>query len=213
LELPPTFSKDALRDLLASQHRSTCHRYEAYCQRRAQGGPREFLPNRDFAVQWLRLASCVKYVDGSWVGNALSAATRRGDRCGAKNAWQVMSEDFGDGDLQKHHVWVYEALMRSLTRKARAARLGTNGVSMVSQREKAFLAAGPLPSLQQLIGLHADEFLPEALGFNMAYEALPYTSSSPLENSRNSRSTTTTLRCMSSSTMRTADMRQWRGWQ
>jgi len=86
LELPPTFSKDALRHLLALQHRSTCHRYEAYCQRKAQGSPRENFPNRDFAVQWLRLASCVKYVDGSWVGNGLSAATRRGDRLGTKKA-------------------------------------------------------------------------------------------------------------------------------
>jgi hypothetical protein len=174
LELPPTFSKEALRDLLASQHRSTCHRYEAYCHRRAQGGPREIFPNRDFAVQWLRLASCVKYVDGSWVGNGLSAATRRGDRVAAKNAWQVMSEEFGDGDLQKHHVWVYEALMRSLESDGASStpgyEWGFDGFAEGEGIPRCWTAA----VAQQLIGLHAAEFLPEALGFNMAYEALPY---------------------------------------
>jgi len=174
LELPPTFCKDALRGLLASQHRSTCHRYEAYCQRRAQGGSRELFPNREFAVQWLRLASCVKYVDGSWVGNGLSCATHRGDRFGAKNAWQVMSEEFGDGDLQKHHVWVYEALMRSLEAEGASSmpgyEWGFDGFAEGEGAPRCWTAA----VAQQLIGLHAAEFLPEALGFNMAYEALPY---------------------------------------
>jgi len=91
-----------------------------------------------------------------------------------KNAWQVMSEEFGDGDLRKHHVWVYEALMRSLNSEGASStpgyEWGFDGFREGEGIPRCWTAAVS----QQLIGLHANEFLPEALGFNMAYEALPY---------------------------------------
>ena len=127
----PQFSSSALRRYFRDAHTTTVNKYEAYLGRRKQGGPRELFRDRAHAIRWLQLAGVVKYVDGGWLGNVrnigLSPMTsgesnREGakgsviaERSAAKLAWQVNSEEFGDGDLKKNHEYIYQGLLEQLS--------------------------------------------------------------------------------------------------
>ncbi len=96
-----------------------------------------------------------------------------------KIAWQVVSEEFGDGDLGKNHIFVYHQLMESLNlgavdpptgRALQGHQAGFDGLKRDQGVPRCWKAA----IAQQCVGILASEFFPEALGFNMAYEGLPY---------------------------------------
>jgi hypothetical protein len=171
------YSAAKLRILLGAAHESGADQYQSYLVRRRSGGPRELFISREHAHEWLRLAACVKYVDGSWVAGVLSEATTT-DRKSAKIAWQVISEEFGDGDLEKNHVHIYHHLIDALGlggrdsngRALRGHERGFDGLPIDQGVARCWSAA----VAQQCIGLLAPEFFPESLGFNMAYETLPY---------------------------------------
>ncbi|ORX33387.1 hypothetical protein BD324DRAFT_585204 [Kockovaella imperatae] len=169
----PTYSKASLHAHFDASHAATGDKYRAYIERRKAGGPRELYPTRDHAVLWLRLAACVKYVDGGWLSNVLNIGTASSARRAARIAWQVMTEEFGDGDLGKNHVYIYHELLKTLDDEASRPgdKIGFDGFNGqgVARCWKAAVA-------QQCIGLMAgsEDFLPEALGFNMAYETLAY---------------------------------------
>ncbi|KAJ9120085.1 hypothetical protein QFC22_002983 [Naganishia vaughanmartiniae] len=190
------YTSTSLQAFLNKAHMSSTSRYEAYLTRRKQGGPREMFPTKQYATEWLRLAGVVKYVDGGWLSGVLDIASGRSaglpksgaqdnesgalERKVGKMAWQVISEEFGDGDLTKNHVYVYERLLESLGTGAIDAsgkavpgfERGFDGLPDDQGAPRCWQAA----IAQQCIGLLAStrEFFPEAIGFNMAYEALPY---------------------------------------
>lgn len=181
----PTYSPTALHKFFGFNHEASTAKYRSYLSRRKAGGPRELYPDRAYAVEWLRQAAVVKYVDGGWATGVLEAVQARTEagsegarREAAKIAWQVVSEEFGDGDLQKNHVWLYRSLMRSLGvggfdssgHALTGADRGFDGFPSTHGIQRCWTAA----IAQQLIGLFSAEFFPESLGFNMAYETLPY---------------------------------------
>ncbi|WVQ99772.1 hypothetical protein IAU59_006914 [Kwoniella sp. CBS 9459] len=185
----PIYDQQALRALLRRSHQSAANRYEQYLERRKRGGPREMFPTADYAKEWLRLAGVVKYVDGGWIGGILGVGTGRTDslprlsfeeeeedgsleRTVSKMAWQVISEEFGDGDIQKNHVYLYEKLLKQLGHTKSGNERGFDDLSQDEGVPRCWEAA----IAQQCIGLLAStrDYFPEALGFNMAYEALPY---------------------------------------
>jgi len=171
LSATPTYSKEALEAFLTSQHNSTCQRYENYLSRRKEGAAREMFPDRATAIYWLRNSLCVKYVDGGWVGHLHKVTTMARDRPATAVAWQVGSEELGDGSISKNHVHLIEELMREI------------GHEMPKPWDPAFIkkelnleeARCWKAAIAQLtISLFPDRFLPEAIGFNLAYETLPY---------------------------------------
>lgn len=164
------FSRENLDAFLTAKDDDVTKRYEAYLASRRAGGPREMFSDKTEAKWWLKQAAPVKYVDGAWLGHINKASTPFMFRNITKNAWQVMSEELGDGDLAKNHVHVYRELMRDMDARLPAA----DSEDFIHPRHgltevrcwKAALA-------QLLISLFPHDFLPEALGFNMAYESLP----------------------------------------
>ncbi|OCF31992.1 hypothetical protein I316_06378 [Kwoniella heveanensis BCC8398] len=182
-----TYDRSRLRAFLAQAHRSAALRYEQYLHRRERGCPREMFPTGEYAREWLRLAGVVKYVDGSWIGGILGIGTGRTaalgegkignnngslERMVSKMAWQVISEEFGDGDIQKNHVFLYEKLLKQLGH----ARAGNEATFDDLPEDEGVPRCWEAAVAQQCIGLLAStrDHFPEALGFNMAYEALPY---------------------------------------
>lgn len=184
-----SYSSSTVKAVLASAHTSSANKYEAYLARRKAGGPRELFPTKEHAKEWLRLAAVVKYVDGGWISsimNEVSGTLLRQDetrdgtpsRQAGKMAWQVISEEFGDGDLEKNHISMYYALMDQLGVGGRTSKgtampghmRGFDGLKEDEGVERCWKAA----IAQQCIGVLSTEFFPEALGFNMAYECLPY---------------------------------------
>jgi hypothetical protein len=187
----PTYDRTRLRDFLSGAHKSSASRYESYIKRRKAGGPREMFPTREYAKEWVKLAAVVKYVDGGWLGGVLDVASARAQSLGGKGdgrlermvgkmAWQVISEEFGDGDIEKNHVYVYEKLLDGLSLGGKTEDGHTrpgymqdfDGLAKDQGVPRCWTAA----IAQQCIGLLAStrDFFPEAIGFNMAYESLPY---------------------------------------
>ena len=173
----PEYSSSALQRLLETAHLTGADKYQQYLARRWAGGPRELFPTSAHAHEWLRLAACVKYVDGSWVSGILLRPSIK-ERKSARIAWQVISEEFGDGDIDKNHVYIYHRLIDSLGlggrdkdgRAMRGDQPGFDGSAIDHGIPRCWAAA----VAQQCIGLLSPEFFPESLGFNMAYETLPY---------------------------------------
>ena len=165
-----TFSRENLCAFLKAKDVDVTDRYEAYIQRRRAKGPREMFSDEAEAKWWLKQAAPVKYVDGAWLGHINKISTPFKYRHITKNAWQVMSEELGDGDLMKNHVHVYRELMAfihaGLPEADKKDFIHPGHELNEARCWKAALA-------QLLISLFPHEFLPEALGFNMAYESLP----------------------------------------
>ncbi|EOA82288.1 uncharacterized protein SETTUDRAFT_157115 [Exserohilum turcica Et28A] len=164
------FSLDDLKHFLKAKDINVTNQWEEYLARRRAGGPREMFGDKEEAKWWLKQAAPVKYVDGAWLGHINKISTTFKYRPITKNAWQVMSEELGDGDVAKNHVKVYQDLMDDIDARLPAADTEDfihprHGLSEV-RCWKAALA-------QLTVSLFPHDFFPEALGFNMAYESLP----------------------------------------
>ena len=168
----PTFSEESLKEYLDSEFNDVGVRYNAYLQRRQNGGDRELFPDFNYAKYWLRTAAPVKYVDGGWLGGLHRSTTDPIHRSYTKTAWQILSEELGDGDLEKNHIWVYQKLLKSLDMD----EIGTGDSKQFISSSRNVNNDGRVwtAAIAQLcISLFPDLFLPEILGFNMSYETLP----------------------------------------
>jgi hypothetical protein len=164
------FSREGLVEFLKAKDVDVTNRWEEYLSRRRAGGPREMFGDKDEAKWWLKQAAPVKYVDGAWLGHINKITTPFMYRQITKNAWQVMSEELGDGDLAKNHVHVYRELMDDIDAGLPAA----DSEDFIHPRHNLTEARCWKAAMAQLtISLFPHDFLPEALGFNMAYESLP----------------------------------------
>ncbi|KAL1599818.1 hypothetical protein SLS60_007623 [Paraconiothyrium brasiliense] len=164
------FSAEKLNKFLKAKDDDVANEYEEYIARRKAGGPREMFADKTEAKWWLKQAAPVKYVDGAWLGHINKITTPFMFRKITKNAWQVMSEELGDGDLAKNHVHVYRELMSEIEAGLPAA----DSEDFIHSRHGLDEARCWKAAVAQLlISLFAHDFLPEALGFNMAYESLP----------------------------------------
>jgi hypothetical protein len=165
-----TFSRDGLNHFLKEKDVDVTNRWEEYLNRRRSGGPREIFGDKEEAMWWLKQAAPVKYVDGAWLGHINKISTPFKYRNITKNAWQVMSEELGDGDLAKNHVYVYRQLMDDIDAGLPAA----NSEDFIHPRHKLDQTRCWKAAIAQLlISLFPHDYLPETLGFNMAYESLP----------------------------------------
>lgn len=109
------YSPSAIYDFFTNAEATTVAKFDMYLSRRSQGGGREILPDLEYAKWWLRTTAPVKCVDGSWLGGINRGFnTLPPNRRSQKIAWQILSEELGDGDLTKNHVWVYQQLMASI---------------------------------------------------------------------------------------------------
>lgn len=164
------FTRKGLDDFLKAKDADVTNRWEEYLNRRKAGGAREMFGNKEEARWWLKQAAPVKYVDGAWLGHINKISTPFKHRHITKNAWQVMSEELGDGDLAKNHIHVYRDLMDDIEARLPSA----DSADFIHPRHGLNEARCWKAAIAQLtISLFPHDFLPEALGFNMAYESLP----------------------------------------
>ena len=162
------YSREGLTGFMRDQDEMVNQQWEEYIERRKQGGPRELFKDRDEARWWLKQISPVKYVDGAWLGYINKITLPFALRPVMKKSWQVLSEELGDGDLDKNHVYLY----RELTKTVALELPASDAADFIHPRHdmtepvvwKAALA-------QLLISLIPHEFFPEILGFNMHFEA------------------------------------------
>ncbi|AVP57066.1 iron-containing redox enzyme family protein [Pulveribacter suum] len=143
----------AWRDASAAR---VAERYAAYLAERQAGGARQYFTNRAHALHFLHAVAPTKLVDGSWLyGLAEHAANVR-----LAPLVHTYLEELGDGAADKNHVLLYRRL------------LAAHGISAEDD--------GSLPDalyeqglIQLCLAWNAQDFLPEVIGFNLAYEQLP----------------------------------------
>ena len=148
---------DAPQDMLAWTHQAAqlaTAKYRAYLAGRKAGQPRRYFTNRAHALYFLRAVAPTKLVDGAWLHGVL--AHWQNPRFADLIATYV--EELGEGRPDKNHVLLYRRLME------------THGLSPADPLPDGFYTQGVL---QLALGLNAEDFLPEVIGFNLGYEQLP----------------------------------------
>ncbi len=163
------YTRESLKTFLQADNDKTTREWEQYLARRRAGSPTEMFEDKEEAKWWLRQIAPVKHVDGAWLGHIHKITTPFALRRATKDAWQVMSEELGDGDPQKNHVYVYRELMKDIE----SALPEADSVDFIHPQhqlnEKCVWEAAVA---QLLISLFPHEFLPEILGFNLHFEGL-----------------------------------------
>ena len=163
------YTREGLVGFVQTKDDQMIQQWEDYLTRRKNGSPKELFKDREEAKWWLKQVAPAKYVDGAWLGHINKITTPFALRRATKIAWQVLSEELGDGDVRKNHVYVFVELMKEIgsglprgdTADLIHPRHGLNEAAVW----KAAVA-------QLLISLFPHEFLPEILGFNLHFEGL-----------------------------------------
>ncbi|KAI9049978.1 hypothetical protein LZ554_006124 [Drepanopeziza brunnea f. sp. 'monogermtubi'] len=164
-----SFSRPALEQFQHRLNTRIGNDWQAYNARRKEGGQRELFQDRDEAVWWLRQLAPVKYVDGAWLGHLGNVTLPFGLQKTIKGGWQILSEELGDGDLEKNHVHVFHKLIDSVAPGFPTAEELDFGHPRHQLDEVSVWRAA---IAQLLISLFPHEFLPEILGFNLHFEAV-----------------------------------------
>ncbi|KAI2678232.1 hypothetical protein DTO013E5_9704 [Penicillium roqueforti] len=162
-------SPASIQAFIKKQDEQVAVQWEQYISRRKLGGMRELFQTRDESHDWIKQRAPLKLVDGAWVGHIHRVSTPYGKRHVTRDAWQVLSEEYGDGNLEMHHVHLYSQLLREA------------GISLPQPDSADFIHPrhGMVNNLawkaavsQLLISLFPHDFLPEILGYNMHFELL-----------------------------------------
>lgn len=164
-----TFDEETLRTFVHDEDRAIMIEFERYLEKRAEGGDRQLFQTVEEARTWLIQKSPSKLVDGAWLGHINKVSTPFSLRPITKNAWQVMSEELGDGDITKNHAYIYRALLEGIGARLPAAD-SAEFVRADFGAEDVGVWKGAVAQL--LISLFPSEFLPEILGFNLHFERL-----------------------------------------
>lgn len=151
-ELPATGA--SLVDWMETNMRSVHGQYQNYLQARQGGAPRRYFTNRAHALYFLRQVAPTKLVDGAWLYGLCAYA----DNPRLSDLVLTYLEELGNGDADKNHVTLYRSLL---------ARYGLDPLDGVPDTHYQ------QGLIQLALGWNAQEFLPEIVGFNLAYEQLP----------------------------------------
>jgi hypothetical protein len=151
-ELPANIS--ALEDWVTAKTAEVGQQYASYLEQRKAGKPRRFFTSKAHALYFLQAVAPTKLVDGAWLYSTLSH-------------WQdprfhplirTYLEELGDGVAQMNHVVLYRQL------------LAKHGCDNPAPLGDDYYLQG---TLQLALAYHGDEFMPEAIGYNLGYEQLP----------------------------------------
>ncbi|KAG9241500.1 hypothetical protein BJ878DRAFT_584386 [Calycina marina] len=164
-----SFSREAIIDFQTKRDMDIGKQWEEYNMRRKRGGRMELFSDRDEAIWWLKQISPVKYVDGAWLGHIGKVTTPFALRKTMKGAWQILSEELGDGELEKNHVYLYHELIKTLAPELLTAEEPDFGHP---RHGLEVLPVWKSAVAQLLVSLFPAEFLPEILGFNLHFEAI-----------------------------------------
>jgi hypothetical protein len=164
-----SFSRQDLGEFQRRRDNHIGKEWEQYNLRRREGRPRELFGGREEAIWWLKQIAPVKYVDGAWLGHVGKVTTPFALQKTMKGAWQILSEELGDGDLGKNHAHLYHALLETIAPGFPTAEVLDFGHPRHRLDE---LPVWKSAIAQLLISLFPSEFLPEILGFNLHFEAV-----------------------------------------
>jgi len=165
------YSPQSLEQFLRDEYDAVMRSWESYNLRRQAGGGRELFMRREDASNSIRLLAPLKLVDGAWLSHVHKISTPIALRQATQKAWQILSEELGDGDLRKNHVHVYSKLIRGTS----GAYLEPHSPFFIDpQHNMTDIHVWKAAVAQQLISLLPDKFMPEMLGFNLHFEGVAF---------------------------------------
>ncbi|UNI19327.1 hypothetical protein JDV02_005518 [Purpureocillium takamizusanense] len=162
------YTEKALEDFVHAQLESVTTEYREYLARRKNGSPRELFQDATDARKWLAHKAPHKLVDGAWLGHVHRVTSPFEYRRVTKAAWQVLSEELGDGDLSRCHAYVFERLLEKVGRPVPEPTT----LEFIEQTTVTDAGIWRSALAQMLISLFPEDFLPEILGFNLHFEML-----------------------------------------
>ncbi|PIB53324.1 iron-containing redox enzyme family protein [Pseudomonas sp. 2822-17] len=128
--------------------------YADYLEQRQQGRPRRYFQNKAHALYVLQRVAPTKQVDGAWLYGLLHYwQDQRFD-----GLLSTYLEELGDGEAAQNHVVIYRKLLSD-----------HDADSDAGVEDEHYLQG----ALQLALGLCAEEFLPQVIGYNLGYEQLP----------------------------------------
>lgn len=151
-DLPEDARRLAAR--LDADRERTGAEYRRYVDERKAGAPRRLFANRAHALYFLRAVAPTKLVDGAWLYGVL----RRAGDVRLAPLVRTYLDELGNGTAAQNHVLLYRRL------------LAANGCDGWQQLGDDHFTQG---AIQLALAHLGDEFLPEAIGFNLGYEQLP----------------------------------------
>jgi hypothetical protein len=163
------FTKEQLLSHIHNAHVLVGEEYNRYVEGRGAGDGRLIATDRQQAAKVLTVLAPLKLVDGAWLGRIHQIITPFILRPITKQAWQVLSEELGDGNLDLNHVYLYNKLLCEV------------GVHLPAPYERDFIDYSHgmddenvwrAAVTQLLISLFSQEFLPEILGYSLHFEGL-----------------------------------------
>ncbi|KAK4219482.1 hypothetical protein QBC37DRAFT_272989 [Rhypophila decipiens] len=170
--LSKEYDSHELRTVLKCSQDEVFAKWEEYIAQREGGGNRVMFTDRPSAIRWLKQMAPLKFVDGAWLGHISRAATAPFHFSDVtKTLWQILSEEYGDGDLKKHHVHVYRQLLQTHA-VPELPRADSPDFIDQSGGLDTTLPVWRAAVGQLLISLFAHHFLPEVVGFNLHFEGI-----------------------------------------
>ena len=128
--------------------------YREYLGARKNGAPRRYFANKSHALYFLKGVAPTKLVDGAWLYGTLP----RWENPDFHPLIKTYLEELGDGVPDKNHVTLYRRL------------LAAHGCEQWETLPDDRFVQG---AIQLALAHHADDFLPELVGYNLGYEQLP----------------------------------------
>lgn len=144
----------SLPGVLHESHNQTAQAYRSYLDGRHAGAPRRYFSCRSHAMYFLRAVAPTKLVDGAWLYGLLE----HWQDPRLASLIQTYLEELGCGNVRQNHVVLYKQLL---------ARYGCD--HWQNGPDEHFTQG----AVQLALAHHADDFLPELIGFNLGYEQLP----------------------------------------
>lgn len=149
----PESPQQLLQWMRAGAARTTAE-YNKYLHGRKLGEPRRYFSCRAHALYFLRAVAPTKLVDGAWLYGVLPHW--RDNRLNF--LVQTYLEELGDGVPAMNHVLMYQQL------------LTTHGCEELATLGDENYLQG---AVQLSLGMLAEHYLPEVIGYNLGYEQLP----------------------------------------
>ncbi|MCB5186742.1 iron-containing redox enzyme family protein [Methylobacillus caricis] len=145
---------EQLEDWIVQSSQDAGREYQKYLQSRKNGAPRRYFSSKAHALNFIKSVAPTKMVDGAW----LYGLVKRWNDPGFSALLDIYLEELGDGHEEKNHVAIYRKLIHSY------------GCEQWKTLDDRYFTQG---AIQLALAAHADQFLPEVIGFNLAYEQLP----------------------------------------
>ncbi|KJZ75429.1 hypothetical protein HIM_05125 [Hirsutella minnesotensis 3608] len=164
-----TYSAEKMDTFLKDTHERMLSDWTNYLERRKQGHGPELFATADEAKVWLVQQAPVKFLDGAWLGHIHKITTPFAFRSVTRLAWQILSEELGDGDPDKHHVNLYCKLLESIGCPLPNGH-SADFINACEWERDENRGAWRAAVGQLAISLFPNEFLPEILGFNLHFE-------------------------------------------